>query len=142
MEPAYPAAQAGLARLDAGRGRFAPAIRRYRQVVERIPLPEYAVALAETEQAAGRVAAARRDYALVEAEAQLLRSNGVNADVDLALFEAEPRGSVAGPDAGQAGLGGRAQRPLRRRLLVGALRGGSHRARAPALRAGDAARLS
>ncbi len=87
-EPAYPAAEAGLARVDAGRGRFAPAIRRYRQVVERIPLPEYAVGLAETEQAAGRVAAARRHYALVQAEAQLLRSNGVNADVDLALFEA------------------------------------------------------
>ncbi len=88
MEPAYPAAEAGLARLDAGRGRFAPAIRRYRQLVERIPLPEYAVGLAETEQAAGRVAAARRDYALVEAQARLLRVNGVNADVDLALFEA------------------------------------------------------
>lgn len=87
-EPAYPAAEAGLARLDAGRGRLAPAIRRYRQVVERIPLPEYAVGLAETEQAAGRVAAARRDYALVQAEVRLLRSNGVNADVDLALFEA------------------------------------------------------
>ncbi len=87
-EPAYPAAEAGLARLDAGRGRFAPAIRRYRRLVERIPLPEYAIGLAEAEQAAGRVAAARRDYALVEAQARLLRSNGVNADVDLALFEA------------------------------------------------------
>ncbi len=87
-EPAYPAAEAGLARLDAGRGRFAPAIRRYRRVVERIPLPEYAVGLAETEQAAGMAAAARRDYALVQAEVGLLRANGVNADVDLALFEA------------------------------------------------------
>ncbi len=88
VEPAYPAAEAGLARLDAGRGRFAPAIRRYQQLVQRIPLPEYAVGLAETEQAAGRVAPARRDYALVEAQARLLRVNGVNADVDLALFEA------------------------------------------------------
>jgi tetratricopeptide (TPR) repeat protein len=86
--PSYPAAEAGLARLDAGRGSFAPAIRRYRQVVERIPLPEYAVGLAETEQAAGKVAAARRDYAVVQAEVRLLRANGVNADVDLALFEA------------------------------------------------------
>jgi tetratricopeptide (TPR) repeat protein len=87
-EPAYPAAQAGLARLDAGRGRFGPAIRRYRQLVERIPLPDYAVALAETEQAAGRITAARRDYALVLAEARLLRENGVDADLELALFEA------------------------------------------------------
>lgn len=88
VEPAYPAAEAGLARLDAGRGRFAPAVRRYRQLVERIPLPEYAVGLAETEQAAGRTAAARRHYALIQVEARLLRVNGVNADVDLALFEA------------------------------------------------------
>jgi tetratricopeptide (TPR) repeat protein len=87
-EPAYPAAEAGLARLDAGRGRFAPAIRRYTRLVERVPLPEYAIGLAETEQAAGRATAARRHYALVQVEARLLRSNGVNADVDLALFEA------------------------------------------------------
>ncbi len=89
VDPGYPAAQAGLARLDAGGGRFAPAIRRYRKVVRRIPLPEYAIGLAEAEQAAGKVAAARRDYALVQAETRLLRSNGVNADVDLALFEAD-----------------------------------------------------
>jgi tetratricopeptide (TPR) repeat protein len=87
-QPSYPMAEAGLARLDAGRGRFASAIRRYRRVSETIPLPEYAIGLAEAEQAAGRLAAARRDYALVEAQARLLRSNGVNADVDLALFEA------------------------------------------------------
>jgi tetratricopeptide (TPR) repeat protein len=87
-DASYPAAQAGLARIDAGRGRFAPAIRRYRRVVERIPLPEYAVGLAETEEAAGKLAAARRDYAVVQAEVRLLHANGVNTDVDLALFEA------------------------------------------------------
>jgi len=91
-DPSYPAAEAGLARLDAGRQRYSPAIRRYRQVVERIPLPEYAVGLAETEQAAGKVAAARRDYAVVQAEVRLLRANGVNTDVDLALFEANHGG--------------------------------------------------
>jgi tetratricopeptide (TPR) repeat protein len=56
--------------------------------VERLPFPEYVIALAETEQAAGRIAAARRDYDLVRAEADLLRANGVNTDVELALFEA------------------------------------------------------
>ena len=57
-------------------------------MVERLPLPEYAIALGETEQAAGRLAAAKRDYALVGAEVKLLHANGVNTDVDLALFEA------------------------------------------------------
>jgi hypothetical protein len=57
-------------------------------VVDRLPLPEYAIALGEAEQAAGRGEAARRDYGLVGAEVRLLRANGVNTDVDLALFEA------------------------------------------------------
>ena len=70
------------------------AIRRYGDVVARLPLPEYVVALGETELAAGRAAEARRDLALVGAEERLLQANGVNTDVDLALFEAN-HGSAA-----------------------------------------------
>jgi tetratricopeptide (TPR) repeat protein len=88
INPGYLPALAGIAGVEAGRGEFAPAIRRYRDVVERLPLPEYAIALGETEQAAGRLAAAKRDYALVGAEVKLLHANGVNTDVDLALYEA------------------------------------------------------
>ena len=54
----------------------------------RLPLPEYVVALGEAELAAGRAGAARRDLALVGAEERLLQANGVNTDVDLALYEA------------------------------------------------------
>src|SRR5205823_8265823 len=86
--PRYVPAAAGLARLDAVEGRTDEAVRRYRDVVARLPLPEYVIALGETELAAGRTAAARRDLALVGAEERLLRANGVNTDVDLALFEA------------------------------------------------------
>ena len=88
INPGYLPALAGIAGVEAGRGEFAPAIRRYRHVVERLPLPEYAIALGETEQAAGRIASAKRDYALVGAEVKLLHANGVNTDVDLALYEA------------------------------------------------------
>lgn len=88
IDPGYPAAEAGLAAVEAGRGDYAAAIPRYRDVVERLPLPEYAIALGEAEEAAGRASAARRDYGLVGAEIKLLRANGVNTDVDLALFEA------------------------------------------------------
>jgi tetratricopeptide (TPR) repeat protein len=84
----YVPARAGLARLDAVRGRYEPAIRAYRAAVAQLPLPEYVVGLGETELAAGRSAAARRDLELVSAEERLLRANGVNTDVDLALFEA------------------------------------------------------
>ena len=88
ITPGYPPGLAGTAGVEAAKGDFGPAIRHYREAVDRLPLPEYAIALGETEQAAGRVAAAKRDYALVGAEVKLLHANGVNTDVDLALFEA------------------------------------------------------
>ena len=87
--PGYPPAEAGLARVDAARGRLAPAIRRLRAVVDRLPLPEYVIALGEDELAAGRGAQGRRDLALVGAEEKLLAANGVNTDTELALFEAD-----------------------------------------------------
>src|SRR3954452_12607591 len=89
LVPRYPAADAGLARAQAARGELPGAIRRLRGVVERLPLPQYVVALGETELAAGRAAAARRDFALVRVEQRLLTRSGVNTDVELALFEAD-----------------------------------------------------
>jgi tetratricopeptide (TPR) repeat protein len=86
--PRYVPASAGLAKVEASERRYGPAIARWRGAVARLPLPEYVVGLGETELAAGRAAAGRHDLALVGAEEQLLRANGVNTDVDLALFEA------------------------------------------------------
>jgi hypothetical protein len=65
------------------------AIRQWRGLVARLPLPEYAIGLGEAELAAGRRSAARRDLALVRAEERLLARAGVNTDVDLALFESD-----------------------------------------------------
>jgi tetratricopeptide (TPR) repeat protein len=117
--PRFAAAEAGLARLDAARaaarliratrrddtpGRPTPrralgaSISRLRGVVERLPLPEYVVALGEIELAAGRTAAGRRDLALVAVEQRLQRAAGVDIDVELAVFEADhgsPRRAVA-----------------------------------------------
>jgi tetratricopeptide (TPR) repeat protein len=90
----YAAADAGLAKVEAASGDLSGAIRRYREVVTRLPLPEYVIALGETELAAGRQAAARGDLALVRVQERLLRSNGVNTDTELALFEAN-HGSAA-----------------------------------------------
>jgi tetratricopeptide (TPR) repeat protein len=87
--PGAPAADAGLARVQAARGDLSGAIRRLRAVVAHLPLPEYVVALGDTELAAGRREQARRDLALVGAEERLLAVAGVNTDVDLALFEAD-----------------------------------------------------
>jgi tetratricopeptide (TPR) repeat protein len=86
--PKYVAADAGLARVEAARGDLPGAIVRYRSVVARLPLPEHVIALGEAELAAGRRAAARRDFALVGAEQRLLQRSGVNTDTELAVFEA------------------------------------------------------
>jgi tetratricopeptide (TPR) repeat protein len=86
--PGHAPAQAGVARVAAARGALAVAIGRYRAVVARLPKPEYVIALAEAELAAGRVAAGRRDLALVAVEQRLQRQNGVNVDTELAVFEA------------------------------------------------------
>ena len=88
-DPGFPAATAGLARVEAARGEYDAAIRRLRALVLRLPLPEYVIALGETEQAGGSTVAAGRDYQLVGAETRLLQANGVNTDAELALFQAD-----------------------------------------------------
>jgi tetratricopeptide (TPR) repeat protein len=96
-DPGYPPALAGLARVDAAGGALGSAIARYRRVVDRLPLPEYAIALAEAELALGRDAQARRDLALVGVESRLLAASGVDVDAELAVFEADhgdPRRAV------------------------------------------------
>jgi tetratricopeptide (TPR) repeat protein len=86
--PGYVPAGAGLAKVEAAHGELGVAIRRYRGVVARLPLPEYVIALGEAELAAGRPRAARRDLELVSVEERLLRRNGVDTDTELALYEA------------------------------------------------------
>jgi tetratricopeptide (TPR) repeat protein len=94
LDPGYAPALAGLARLDAAEGRLDAAIRGLREVVARLPLPEYAIALGEAELAAGRAAAAERDLALANVQARLLARDGVNTDAELAVYEAD-HGSAA-----------------------------------------------
>jgi tetratricopeptide (TPR) repeat protein len=102
-DPRFPAATAGLARVEAAGGDDETAIARLRGLVQRLPLPEYVIALGETEQAAGRVTAANRDFQLIAVETRLLRANGVNTDAELALFEADHGGPAQAVDlAGRA----------------------------------------
>ena len=72
-DPGFPAASGGPGPRRGGRGDFTSAIARYRELVQRLPLPEYVIALGETEQAAGQGVAARRDYQLVGVETRLLQ---------------------------------------------------------------------
>ena len=96
--PGFLPARAGRARLAAARGDLRAAIATMRRVVARLPLPEHVIALGELELAAGRLAAARRTFALVGAQQRLLAGAGVDTDAELAVFEAShgsPRRAVA-----------------------------------------------
>jgi tetratricopeptide (TPR) repeat protein len=86
--PGHPAAEAGLARVAAARGDLPGAIRRWRTLAERLPLPEYVIGLGEAQLAAGREGAGRRELELIGAERQLA-AGGVNVDAELAVFEAD-----------------------------------------------------
>lgn len=87
--PGYAHALAGLARLRAAQGRFAEAIDLFGQAVARMPLPEFVIGLGETYEAAGRPEDAKRQYDLVRAMQHLNQANGIDSDLELALFEAD-----------------------------------------------------
>jgi tetratricopeptide (TPR) repeat protein len=87
--PEYFPPQAGLAKVAWAEGRQDQAIARYRSVVERYPLPEYAIALGDLYAQRGDGGDARRQYALVRVEERLFRAAGVNVDLELALFDAD-----------------------------------------------------
>ena len=54
-----------------------------------MPLPEYVIALADAQAAAGRADDAARNIDLARAEIQLFEATGVMVDLDLALLEAD-----------------------------------------------------
>jgi tetratricopeptide (TPR) repeat protein len=87
--PNYGYALAGLGHVRAAQGRYDEAIALYKQAIAHVPLPEFVIALGETEQVAGRAAAAQEQYGLVRVIEQLFKTNGVNTDMELALFEAD-----------------------------------------------------
>ncbi len=99
FQPDYPYAQGGLARVLAARGETARAIETFQALVNRLPLPEFAIPLGELYELTGQSEPARLYYGLVRAMQQLNASAGVNVDLELALFDADhgsdPQAAVA-----------------------------------------------
>ena len=98
QRPEYLHAEVGIARVKAARGDFAGAAAIYERITKAMPLPEYVIALADVQRAAGDPRAAAETEALVQAMDRLFRENGVNTDVEMALFFADrgidPPGTV------------------------------------------------
>ncbi len=85
--PGYASADAGVARVEAARGRLSDSIARLQAVVDRVPLPEYAARLADLYDAAGRRAEAARTEGLVRTIERVLAANGVRTELETALFD-------------------------------------------------------
>jgi tetratricopeptide (TPR) repeat protein len=87
--PGYVYAYDALAQVEWARGRRARAIRLEQRAVAAIPLPQFVGVLGDMLRAAGRAAAARRQYATVDGIRRLLAANGVKTDLETALFDVD-----------------------------------------------------
>jgi tetratricopeptide (TPR) repeat protein len=88
LNPDYVYAQGAMARLAMARGDLQAAIALYEPLVQRLPLPEFVIALGELYEATGQPDKAQEQYGLVEVLQQLNADAGMNVDLELALFYA------------------------------------------------------
>jgi tetratricopeptide (TPR) repeat protein len=85
----YPPALAGQARVLAAQGDLRQATGLLQQALDRMPLPEYAIALGDIYARLGDQQQAQRQYALVEVLNKLFTASGVNTDMETALYFAD-----------------------------------------------------
>ena len=107
--PGYPSARIELARIEAADGRFAVATREARRAVDAIPTPQAVGLLADVLERTGHRAAARRQRTTVAVIDRLLEANGVQVDVEAAVFRADNR--VAPSETVRLARRARAARP-------------------------------
>lgn len=89
LAPTYVLPQVGLAKVAAIRGDIDKATEKLAGVVDRYPAPEFVILLGDLYGAAGHNGEAQAQYELVQAMQQLYRDNGVNTDLEVALFNAD-----------------------------------------------------
>ena len=87
--PRYMHCEAGLAMVAAARGDYQTAIADYTAALNVMPFPLYIINLGDVYAAAGRPQDAAREYGLVNVIEKLFQANGVNVDMELALYQAD-----------------------------------------------------
>jgi tetratricopeptide (TPR) repeat protein len=93
--PKYVHALAGIARLRVAQSKFDEGARLYEEVVAAMPLPEYVIALGDLYEAVGKKDLAKKQYDLVLAMEELYRANGIDTEMEMALFEVDHHGNVS-----------------------------------------------
>ncbi len=89
QQPGYIPAAVGMARVHAARGEVDAALALLKPAVDVMPLPEYVILLGDVYTVAGHAQEAEQQYALVRVIQALHRANGVELDLETALFEAD-----------------------------------------------------
>jgi tetratricopeptide (TPR) repeat protein len=102
QDPTYIPARQGLAKVAAARGQFGRAIGLYTWVIDRLPLPQYVIELADVYTAAGRTRDAAQQAGLLGVEERLARANGVNLDLEQATYDADHGHASAALSAARA----------------------------------------
>jgi tetratricopeptide (TPR) repeat protein len=87
--PDYVYALAGLGRVRAAQGNMEEAIQLLDQTIAIMPLPEFVITLGDLYHASGQQQKADQQYELVSAIETLYRANGVDMDMEIALFNAD-----------------------------------------------------
>ena len=89
--PGYPTARAELARVEAARGRIERAIAEARRAADAVPTSQAVALLTDLLDRAGRHDEARRQRATVAVIDRLLQANGVQVDLESAVYRADHR---------------------------------------------------
>jgi tetratricopeptide (TPR) repeat protein len=87
--PGYPAASAELALVELARGRLGPAAAAARRAAEAVPTQQTVALLAALLDRAGKAEAARREQATAAVIERLLLANGVQVDLESAVYRAD-----------------------------------------------------
>jgi tetratricopeptide (TPR) repeat protein len=93
--PDYVYAIAGLGRVRAAQGNTGEAVKLLTQAIAMMPMPDFVITLGDLYQTTGQPDAANQQYKLVATIEKLYRANGVDLDMEIALFNADHNQNLA-----------------------------------------------